>query len=98
MNGTAADMQILENLALAKRRGQHRGLKFGVTRKEKEEYIDCLLYTSIVLMSRKITQEIIVCISSPKNISLSLSLIHILLKAQTQQQQMEIDFLKNSTK
>ena len=36
MNGTAADMQILENLALAKRRGNHRGLAGGVTKKEKE--------------------------------------------------------------
>lgn len=38
MNGTAADMQIVENLALASRRGKHRGLASGVSRKEKEEY------------------------------------------------------------
>ena len=30
MRGTAADMQIVENLALAKRRGLHRGLAWGV--------------------------------------------------------------------
>lgn len=38
MLGTAADMQILENLALAKRRGKKRGLAWGVTKEEKEEY------------------------------------------------------------
>ena len=38
MLGTAADMQIIENLALAKRRGKPRGLKWGVTNDEKEEY------------------------------------------------------------
>lgn len=38
MLGTAADMQILENLALAKRRGKKRRLAWGVTKEEKEEY------------------------------------------------------------
>ena len=38
MKGTAADMQIVENLALAKRRGLHRGLAWGVTKKEKAEF------------------------------------------------------------
>ena len=38
MRGTAADMQIEENLALARRRGAHRGLAWGVTRAEREEY------------------------------------------------------------
>ena len=38
MMGTAATMQIIENLALAKRRGQKRGLRPGVTKPEKEEY------------------------------------------------------------
>ena len=36
MRGTAADMQIAENLALAKRRGQRRGLSWGVTKAEKD--------------------------------------------------------------
>ena len=39
MLGTAGDMQILENLALAKRRGKKRGLTWGVSKEEKEEYI-----------------------------------------------------------
>lgn len=38
MTGTAADMQIEENLALAARRGQRRTLKWGVTAKDRELY------------------------------------------------------------
>ena len=38
MTGTAANMEIQENLALAYRRGKIRGLGWGVTRKEKEEF------------------------------------------------------------
>ena len=36
--GTAPSMQIEENLALAARRGQRRGLSWGVTKDEREEY------------------------------------------------------------
>ena len=42
MLGTAPSMQILENLALAARRGQRRGLGWGVTREEKTKYQDML--------------------------------------------------------
>lgn len=38
MRGTAADMQIEENLALARRRGKRRGLRWGVTKEERAEY------------------------------------------------------------
>ena len=38
MTGTAATMQIEENLALAARRGQTRGLKWGITKAEREKY------------------------------------------------------------
>ena len=38
MLGTAATMQIEENLALAARRGQTRGLKWGITKEEREKY------------------------------------------------------------
>ncbi len=38
MMGSAPNMQIVENLALAARRGRPRGLKWGVTREEKEFY------------------------------------------------------------
>ena len=36
--GRAADMEIVENLALAARRGQHRTLKWGITSKERTQY------------------------------------------------------------
>ena len=38
MMGTAADMEIEENLALAARRGKRRGLSWGVTKAERQEY------------------------------------------------------------
>ena len=38
MMGTAANMQIEENLALAARRGKKRGLRIGITNGEREEY------------------------------------------------------------
>ena len=42
MMGTAPTMQIVENLALAARRGQSRGLKWGITKAEKERYQELL--------------------------------------------------------
>ena len=42
MMGTAPTMQIIENLALAARRGQSRGLKWGITKAEKEQYQEML--------------------------------------------------------
>lgn len=36
MKGTAADMEIQENLAMANRRGKKRGLAWGITNEEKE--------------------------------------------------------------
>jgi putative tryptophan/tyrosine transport system ATP-binding protein len=38
MMGTASDMGIEENLALALRRGKIRGLRWGITNKEREHY------------------------------------------------------------
>ena len=38
MMGTAPTMQIIENLALAARRGQRRGLRWGLTKAEKDRY------------------------------------------------------------
>lgn len=38
MSGTAADMMIEENLALAARRGQRRGLSWQIKRSEREEF------------------------------------------------------------
>lgn len=42
MMGTAPSMQIIENLALASRRGKFRGLKWGLTKKEKEHFHELL--------------------------------------------------------
>ena len=36
--GTAASMQIVENMALAARRGKKRTLRSGITKSEREEY------------------------------------------------------------
>lgn len=52
MRGTAADMQIVENLALARRRGKRRGLAWGVTREEKKEYPELLARLSLGLEDR----------------------------------------------
>lgn len=38
MLGTAGDMQIIENLAMAKRRGKRRTLRWGITKEERKEY------------------------------------------------------------
>ena len=52
MRGTASDMQIEENLALARRRGKHRGLAWGVTRAEREEYVELLKMFDLGLETR----------------------------------------------
>ena len=41
MMGTAPSMHIEENLALAARRGQKRGLRWGITKAERERYVRC---------------------------------------------------------
>ena len=52
MMGTAATMQIEENLALAARRGQHRDLRKGITRAEREEYREQLKILDLGLEDR----------------------------------------------
>lgn len=52
MRGTAADMQIEENLALAKRRGQRRTLRWGITRAERDEYAELLKTLDLGLETR----------------------------------------------
>lgn len=52
MMGTAATMGIDENLALASRRGQFRGLKVGITRKEREHYKELVASLGLGLESR----------------------------------------------
>ena len=52
MTGTAADMQIEENLALAARRGAFRGLSAGITSKERKEYKELLKILDLGLEER----------------------------------------------
>ena len=52
MMGTAATMQIEENLALAARRGQNRGLRTGITKAEREEYREQLKILDLGLEDR----------------------------------------------
>lgn len=56
MMGTAADMQILENMSLAYRRGKRRGLKWAVTHKEKELYKEQLSHLGLGLENRMTTK------------------------------------------
>ena len=52
MMGTAPTMQIQENLALAARRGKHRGLKWGITPQEEQEYYQKLKDLDLSLEDR----------------------------------------------
>lgn len=52
MLGTAPTMQIEENLALAARRGQGRGLKVGITKAEREHYKELLKTLDLGLEDR----------------------------------------------
>jgi putative ABC transport system ATP-binding protein len=52
MRGTAGDMGIDENLALAARRGTRRGLNWGITRKERESYRKTLSQLDLGLEGR----------------------------------------------
>ncbi|WP_417343432.1 ABC transporter ATP-binding protein [Gemmiger formicilis] len=52
MMGTAATMQIDENLALAARRGLARTLRIGITKKEHDEYYELLKTLDLGLENR----------------------------------------------
>lgn len=52
MTGTAADMQIEENLALAARRGKRRTLRIGITSAERKEYKELLKMLDLGLEHR----------------------------------------------
>ena len=52
MTGTAATMSIEENLALARRRGQKRTLRWGISNAEREEYRKALSTLGLGLESR----------------------------------------------
>lgn len=52
MRGTAADMEIQENLAMAYRRGKRRGLGWGITKEEKAIYGEKLKMLDLGLENR----------------------------------------------
>ena len=52
MMGTAANMQIEENLALAARRGQSRSLRQGITKAEREQFRELLKILDLGLENR----------------------------------------------
>lgn len=54
--GTAADMWIEENLALAARRGKKRGLKPGISEEERKKYFDILKSFDLGLEDRMTTK------------------------------------------
>jgi len=56
MMGTASNMEIEENLALAYRRGKKRGLGWGITKEERELYVDKLKTLDLGLETRLSTK------------------------------------------
>lgn len=56
MMGTASNMEIEENLALAYRRGKKRGLGWGITKEEKELYVEKLRTLDLGLETRLSTK------------------------------------------
>ena len=52
MMGTAPNMQLEENLALARRRGDRRGLRWGVTKTERADYYELLKNLGLGLEDR----------------------------------------------
>ena len=56
MMGTAPSMQIDENLALAARRGERRGLKWGISREEKDRFHERLKELGLGLEDRMSTK------------------------------------------
>ena len=56
MMGTAANMWLEENLALAQRRGKHRTLRWAITRREREQYREMLQTLDLGLEDRLTTR------------------------------------------
>lgn len=52
MTGTAATMSIEENMAIAARRGERRGLSWGITKKERDTYRNLLSTLDLGLEDR----------------------------------------------
>lgn len=56
MMGTAADMELQENMAMALRRGERRGLKWGITSREKKMFREALSSLGLGLEERLSTK------------------------------------------
>lgn len=56
MMGTAGDMWVEENLAIADRRGKSRGLKWAITKKDREKYRTALTELGLGLENRLTTK------------------------------------------
>ena len=56
MMGTAADMWVEENLAIADRRGSRRGFKWAMTKSDKEKYREALTELGLGLENRLTTK------------------------------------------
>ncbi|MBQ0026498.1 MAG: ATP-binding cassette domain-containing protein [Lachnospiraceae bacterium] len=54
--GTAPTMQIEENLAIAARRGEKRGLRWGITSEERAKYVEALAELDLGLEDRLTTK------------------------------------------
>ncbi|MDD6057903.1 MAG: ABC transporter ATP-binding protein [Clostridiales bacterium] len=52
MTGTATTMSIEENMAIAARRGEHRGLRWGITKQERQTYREMLSTLGLGLENR----------------------------------------------
>ena len=59
MKGTAAGMEIQENMALAFRRGQRRGLGWGIRSQEKDYYHDLLTRLGLGLQTRMTSKVVL---------------------------------------
>ena len=92
MTGTAADMQIEENLALAARRGKKRTLRPGITSKERKEYIELLKILDLGL-EKRLTAKVFLwqlskslryffLTSTPPHLTLKLQKRYLILQSQ----------------
>lgn len=75
MSGTAADMTIEENLALAEQRGRRRGLRAHLNASRRDSYRDLLSTLSLGLEDRLITQVALLSGGQRQALSLLMALI-----------------------
>ena len=56
MKGTAGSMQVIENLAIASRKGGHNGLGWYINKEQKKEYVEMLKTLNLGLETRLTTK------------------------------------------